>query len=84
MEVTAASEESNCSKVEDKNMIDVNDITECEINEETMIELTTVKSKDDNDTVVDKVIKGNVNIGEALAVSKEALLCMLLCCLSKL
>ena len=44
-----------------------------------MIELTTVKSKDDNDTVVDKVIKGNVNIGEALAVSKEALLCMLLC-----
>ena len=84
MEVTAASEESNSSKIEDKNMIDVNDITECEINEETMIELTTVKSKDDNDTVVDKVIKGNVNIGEALAVSKEALLCMLLCCLAKL
>ena len=30
MEVTAASEESNCSKVEDKNMIDVNgDIIPC-------------------------------------------------------
>ena len=52
-------------------MIRVNDITACETNEETMIGLITVKLKDINNTVVDKVIKGNANIGEVLAISKE-------------
>ena len=53
-------------------MIHVNDITACETNEETMIGLITVKLKDINNTVVDKVIKGNAKIGEVLAISKEA------------
>ena len=36
-EVATASEESNNSKVEDKNNIDANDINPCKTNEETII-----------------------------------------------
>ena len=32
---------------------------------------TTVKSKINNNTVEDKVIKGNANIGDILAISKD-------------
>ena len=32
---------------------------------------TTVKSKINNNTVKDKVIKGNANIGDILAISKD-------------
>ena len=30
-----------------------------------------IKSKDDNNTVVDKFIRGNANIGEVIAISKD-------------
>ena len=53
-------------------MIDVNDITACKRNEETMIWLIPAKSKNNNNTVVDKIIKGITNIGEVLGISKEA------------
>ena len=38
-----------------------------------MIGLTTVASKNNNNTVADKVIQGNTNIGEVLVILKEAL-----------
>ena len=53
-------------------IIDVNDITACKRNEETMIWLIPAKSKNNNNTVVDKIIKGITNIGEVLGISKEA------------
>ena len=68
-----ASEESDNTKVEDEDMIDLNNITECETNEDTMIGLMTVASKDNDNTVVDKVVEGNANIGEVLSISNEAL-----------
>ena len=36
-----------------------------------MIGLITLKSKDNDNTIGDKVIKGNANIGEILAISKD-------------
>ena len=30
-----------------------------------------IKSKDNNNTVVDKFIRGNANIGEVIAISKD-------------
>ena len=36
-----------------------------------MIGQITLKSKDNNNTIADKVIKGNANIGEVLAISKD-------------
>ena len=38
-----------------------------------MIELVTVTSKDDDNTVADKVIEKNENITDILAISKEIL-----------
>ena len=37
-----------------------------------MIGLIPAKSKNNNNTVVDKIIKGNTNIGEVLGISKES------------
>ena len=45
-------------------MINVNDITSCKTNEETMIGLIPVKSKNNNKNILGKVIKGNTKIGE--------------------
>jgi len=49
------------------------DISKCVTNEEPMIEIVTVTSKDDDNTVVDKVTDKNGNIREILVLSKEAL-----------
>ena len=54
-------------------MINVNDISECETNEENIIRLITVKSKDNNNIVIDKVIKGDNNIHEVLVIIKKPL-----------
>ena len=47
-------------------MVDVEDVSKC-------VELVTVTSKDDDNTVVDKVIEKNDNITDIPAISKETL-----------
>ena len=54
-------------------MDDVNNITACKTNEKTMIELITIKSKNNDNFVIDTFIKGNDNIGEIVTISREAL-----------
>ena len=61
------------SNMENEGMVDVEDISKCVTNEEAMIELVTVTSKDDDNTVVDKVIEKKDNITDILAISKETL-----------
>merc|ERR1712238_130375 len=73
MEVDAASEKYPKSNVEDENIIDMEDISMCETNEEAIKEIITVNSKEDDDIFVDKIIEDNDNIGEVLAISKEPL-----------
>ena len=70
---TAASEEYPNTNVEDENIIDMEDISMGETNEEAMTEIITVNSKEDDDIVIDKVIEENDNIREVLAISKEPL-----------
>merc|ERR1712161_80369 len=53
--------------------VDVEDVSKCVTNEEAMIELVTVTSKDNDNTVVDKVIEKKDNITDILAISKETL-----------
>ena len=43
-------------------------ISICVINEEAMTEIVTVKSKDNYDTIVDKLIEDNENIREVLTL----------------
>merc|ERR1712238_139582 len=73
MEVDAASEKYPESNVEDENIIDMEDISMCETNEEAIKEIVSVKSKEDDDIFVDKIIEDNDNIREVLAISKEPL-----------
>merc|ERR1712238_49916 len=73
MEIDAASEKYLESNVEDENIIDMEDISMCETNEEAIKEIITVNSKEDDDIFVDKIIEDNDNIGEVLAISKEPL-----------
>ena len=54
-------------------MDDVNNITACKTNEKTMIELITIKSKNNDNFVIDTFIKGNDNIREIVTISREAL-----------
>ena len=56
-----------------ESMIGVEDISKCIINEEPMIELVTVTSKDDDNIVVDKVTNNNDNVRKILVISKESL-----------
>ena len=72
-EVNTASEEYPNTNVEDENIIDMEDISMGETNEEAMTEIITVNSKEDDDIVIDKVIEENDNIREVLAISKESL-----------
>ena len=72
-EVNTASEEYPNTNVEDENIIDMEDISMGETNEEAMTEIITVNSKEDDDIVIDKVIEENDNIREVLAISKEPL-----------
>merc|ERR1712238_644501 len=72
-EVDAASEKYPKSNVEDENIIDMEDISMCETNEEAIKEIITVNSKEDDDIFVDKIIEDNDNIREVLAISKEPL-----------
>ena len=70
-EVDTASEECPKTNVEDKNIIDMEDISMCETNEEAMTDIITVHSKEEDDDIfVDKVIEDNDNIREVLAISK--------------
>ena len=59
--------------MEDENIIDREDISVGETNEETMSGISTVNSKEDEDIVIDKVIEENNNIREVLAIPKESL-----------
>ena len=61
------------SNMENEGMVDVEDVSKCVTNEEAMIEFVTVTSKDDDNTVVDKVIEKKDNITDILAISKETL-----------
>jgi len=70
-EVDTVSEEYPKTNVEDQNIIDMEDISMCVTNEEAMMEIITVNSKEDDDTVVDKVIEDNDNIREVLGDSKS-------------
>jgi len=72
-EVDTVSEEYPNTSVEDQSIIDMEDMSMCVTNEEAMTEIITVYSKEDDDTVVDKVIEDNDNIREVLAISKEPL-----------
>ena len=72
-EIDIYAEEYPKTNVEDKNIIDMEDIPMCETNEEAMTEIITVNSKEDDDTFVDKVIEDNDNIREVLAISKGPL-----------
>merc|ERR1711957_765731 len=72
-EVDAASEKYPKSNVEDENIIDMEDMSMCETNEEAVKEIITVNSKEDDDMFVDKIIEDNDNIREVLAISKESL-----------
>ena len=70
-EVDTASEECPKTNVEDENIIDMEDISMCETNEEAMTDIITVHSKEEDDDIfVDKVIEDNDNIREVLAISK--------------
>ena len=66
-----ASQACNTIKVVNENSIDVNDIIESR-NEEAMIGLMQVVSKDKNNIVVDKSIKRKTNIELDLHISKGA------------
>ena len=70
-EIDTASEEYPKTNVEDENIIDREDISVGETNEETMSGISTVNSKEDEDIVIDKVIEENNNIREVLDSSKE-------------
>merc|ERR1712238_197852 len=72
-EVDAASEKYPKSNVEDENIIDMEDMSMCETNEEAVMKKITVNSKEDDDIFVDKIIEDNDNIREVLAISKEPL-----------
>ena len=72
-EVDTVSEEYPNTNVEDENIIDMDDISMDETNEEAMMEIITVNSKEDDDIVIDKVIEENDNIREVLAISKGPL-----------
>ena len=54
------------SNMENEDMVDVEDVSKC-------VELVTVTSKDDNNTVVDKVIENKDNKTDILAISKKTL-----------
>ena len=54
------------SNMENEGMVDVEDVSKC-------VELVTVTSKDDDNTVVDKVIENSDNITDIPAISKETL-----------
>merc|ERR1711865_603204 len=54
------------SNMENEGMVDVKDISKC-------VKLVTVTSKDDDNTVVDKVIDKNDNITDIPTISKETL-----------
>ena len=65
-----ASQACNNNNVEHEDIIDMNNINESR-NEEALSRLMTVESKDNNNTVVDKMTKRNANIGEFFNISKE-------------
>ena len=70
-EVDTVSEEYPEINGIEENSIDREDISMCMTNEEAMTEIITVNSKEDDDTVVDKVIEDNDNIREVLGDSKS-------------
>jgi len=61
------------SNMVNESMIGVEDTSKCVTNEEPMIELVTVTSKDDDNIVVDKVTNNNDNVRKILVISKETL-----------
>jgi len=69
-QIDTASEE--CPEINgiEENSIDKEDISMCMTNQEAMTEIITVYSKEDDDTVVDKIIEDNDNIREVLAISR--------------